>query len=508
MKLELSNIFLSFLFIRLFFISLFIFKQCCTQKTSFSHSSLKESEIYLYNNNSESSYSDFKSDSTEIIDSSMKHSSWSQKNFKKSFKILLNEKNDIFIQVNFTNITYNDYFPLVSLSKNSESFLLLSGGNTSYTLSGQSYDLESYYLKRNTHYLYISSPEYNAGDILYITVFNLFNFEENDEINLEYTIFLEKKKSSDNLDCFDVWNTSICQSKQYHFETNHIEIMQNYEFNLQKGEIKYFFSNYTENHKKMLINIETQGILIFLKDLNQNIDNDDGDTNILLNDLIFYCFQDNFVSSLPHILSQSNNLAYISFLIICPWDGDNNKIKLQITKSEEPIDPINPDNQDQEKLRNIIYTMATLGITVILLCIVLSLISSYFRYRRRNFRFLGVPDNEDKLTKNLLDIHFPARVFESFKKESIQTECAICLQEFVNNESCRILYCLHIFHEPCVDSWILIHQNCPICRKEYKKSTLETDKLVYQEKLKNIADTTARTSGQNLITIRTNPTNE
>lgn len=45
------------------------------------------------------------------------------------------------------------------------------------------------------------------------------------------------------------------------------------------------------------------------------------------------------------------------------------------------------------------------------------------------------------------------------------TDCAVCLSEFEENESLRLLpKCSHAFHLPCIDTWLRSHSNCPLCR--------------------------------------------
>ncbi|PIM98112.1 Anaphase-promoting complex (APC), subunit 11 [Handroanthus impetiginosus] len=45
------------------------------------------------------------------------------------------------------------------------------------------------------------------------------------------------------------------------------------------------------------------------------------------------------------------------------------------------------------------------------------------------------------------------------------TECAVCLSEFQENESLRLLpKCSHAFHLPCIDTWLKSQSNCPLCR--------------------------------------------
>ncbi|KAM0831204.1 hypothetical protein ACQ4PT_065699 [Festuca glaucescens] len=47
----------------------------------------------------------------------------------------------------------------------------------------------------------------------------------------------------------------------------------------------------------------------------------------------------------------------------------------------------------------------------------------------------------------------------------LTSECAICLTEFVDGESVRVLPgCGHGFHGVCVDVWLRTHASCPSCR--------------------------------------------
>lgn len=45
------------------------------------------------------------------------------------------------------------------------------------------------------------------------------------------------------------------------------------------------------------------------------------------------------------------------------------------------------------------------------------------------------------------------------------TDCSVCLSEFREDESLRLLpKCSHAFHLPCIDKWLKSHSNCPLCR--------------------------------------------
>ncbi|KAJ9135018.1 hypothetical protein P3X46_032242 [Hevea brasiliensis] len=45
------------------------------------------------------------------------------------------------------------------------------------------------------------------------------------------------------------------------------------------------------------------------------------------------------------------------------------------------------------------------------------------------------------------------------------TDCSVCLSEFQEDESLRLLpKCSHAFHVYCIDTWLKSHSNCPLCR--------------------------------------------
>ncbi|KAK2638494.1 hypothetical protein Ddye_026289 [Dipteronia dyeriana] len=51
------------------------------------------------------------------------------------------------------------------------------------------------------------------------------------------------------------------------------------------------------------------------------------------------------------------------------------------------------------------------------------------------------------------------------------TDCSVCLSEFVEDESLRILpKCNHAFHLPCIDTWFNSHCNCPLCRANIQQT--------------------------------------
>ncbi|CAH9052219.1 unnamed protein product [Cuscuta europaea] len=44
-------------------------------------------------------------------------------------------------------------------------------------------------------------------------------------------------------------------------------------------------------------------------------------------------------------------------------------------------------------------------------------------------------------------------------------ECVVCLNEFEDDDSLRLLpTCSHVFHPVCIDGWLASHVTCPVCR--------------------------------------------
>ncbi|CAH8312748.1 unnamed protein product [Eruca vesicaria subsp. sativa] len=60
-----------------------------------------------------------------------------------------------------------------------------------------------------------------------------------------------------------------------------------------------------------------------------------------------------------------------------------------------------------------------------------------------------------------------ARVSYSLQKDATATSCcSICLADYKKKDMIRVLPdCNHLFHDKCVDPWLMIHPTCPVCRK-------------------------------------------
>ena len=64
-----------------------------------------------------------------------------------------------------------------------------------------------------------------------------------------------------------------------------------------------------------------------------------------------------------------------------------------------------------------------------------------------------------------LELLPPPINYKNLDASSSLRDCAICLEDFVDGESCRVFsVCKHIFHLDCVDKWLRNNPTCPICR--------------------------------------------
>ncbi|CAE6124154.1 unnamed protein product [Arabidopsis arenosa] len=72
---------------------------------------------------------------------------------------------------------------------------------------------------------------------------------------------------------------------------------------------------------------------------------------------------------------------------------------------------------------------------------------------------------------------FPTFVYSEVKTQKIgkgALECAICLNEFEDDETLRLLpKCDHVFHPHCIGAWLEGHVTCPVCRTNLTEQKIE-----------------------------------
>ncbi|KAL0281460.1 UNVERIFIED_CONTAM: hypothetical protein PYX00_002443 [Menopon gallinae] len=97
--------------------------------------------------------------------------------------------------------------------------------------------------------------------------------------------------------------------------------------------------------------------------------------------------------------------------------------------------------------------------------IIIFIVMKYFKDRRRQRRH-RLP----KSSLNKLGIH-------KFVKNDPYEMCAICLEEYVEDDKLRVLPCSHAYHSKCIDPWLTKNRRvCPVCkRKIFASGEVVTD---------------------------------
>lgn len=74
---------------------------------------------------------------------------------------------------------------------------------------------------------------------------------------------------------------------------------------------------------------------------------------------------------------------------------------------------------------------------------------------------------------------FPIFIYSDIKQLKIGKgvlECAVCISEFEDSETLRLLpRCDHVFHPQCIDAWLASHSTCPVCRANLSVNELGGD---------------------------------
>ncbi|KAL5540415.1 hypothetical protein UlMin_044931 [Ulmus minor] len=74
------------------------------------------------------------------------------------------------------------------------------------------------------------------------------------------------------------------------------------------------------------------------------------------------------------------------------------------------------------------------------------------------------PKSEERINYHNMICKYEVGKSEGFiVRES--TGCCICLQSFEESDECRVLNkCNHVYHNNCIDSWLVRNHRCPLCR--------------------------------------------
>ncbi|XP_055832491.1 RING-H2 finger protein ATL78-like [Solanum dulcamara] len=138
--------------------------------------------------------------------------------------------------------------------------------------------------------------------------------------------------------------------------------------------------------------------------------------------------------------------------------------------SHDPIDDLPIGNNVNTFDANVIMVLAVLVSAIIcsfvlnaiikcaFRCSTLILVDSYSNHTNSLAANKGI---KKKALKT-----FPIITYTTELKHSgLDSECVICLSEFVVGEKVKVLpKCNHEFHVKCIDKWLNSHSSCPTCR--------------------------------------------
>ncbi|KAK1416271.1 hypothetical protein QVD17_32068 [Tagetes erecta] len=49
-------------------------------------------------------------------------------------------------------------------------------------------------------------------------------------------------------------------------------------------------------------------------------------------------------------------------------------------------------------------------------------------------------------------------------EQNVVQNCVICHEDYKADETIGTLECKHVYHEACIKTWLLVKNECPICR--------------------------------------------
>ncbi|XP_047965749.1 E3 ubiquitin-protein ligase ATL6-like [Salvia hispanica] len=100
---------------------------------------------------------------------------------------------------------------------------------------------------------------------------------------------------------------------------------------------------------------------------------------------------------------------------------------------------------------------------------------------------------------------FPTFTYAEVKEHKIgksALECAVCLSEFEDHETLRLIpKCDHAFHPECIDTWLESNVTCPVCRANLTPQTGDEPVHLLEPGIGNIMEETNSRTGEIAIQI-------
>ena len=139
-----------------------------------------------------------------------------------------------------------------------------------------------------------------------------------------------------------------------------------------------------------------------------------------------------------------------------------------ITAQTTPPSPPQANGSSSSKFD---IKLAVVMVVLVLVFFILGFLSVYTRQCAQTRLHGRMVRNGSRMARGLdpaVIETFPAFIYSDVKELKLgqdALECAVCLQEFQDHETLRLIpKCDHVFHPDCIDTWLLSHSTCPVCR--------------------------------------------
>lgn len=88
----------------------------------------------------------------------------------------------------------------------------------------------------------------------------------------------------------------------------------------------------------------------------------------------------------------------------------------------------------------------------------------------------AIPTSQQPATQDQI-ARLPRQRYEARTAQPGQDTCSICLEAYADGDDVRVLPCgsSHMFHVACVDNWLKINANCPVCRGQVLRNAGEPE---------------------------------
>ncbi|XP_054802650.1 E3 ubiquitin-protein ligase ATL6-like [Prosopis cineraria] len=144
------------------------------------------------------------------------------------------------------------------------------------------------------------------------------------------------------------------------------------------------------------------------------------------------------------------------------------------------VAPQPPSNDQTDQLNNFTPSMAIIIVILIAALFLMGFFSIYIRHcadsPSGSVRPLGLGASVRRSRRAPRGLDptviqaFPTLQYSLVKNHKIgkgALECAVCLSEFEDSETLRLIpKCDHVFHPECIDEWLASHTTCPVCRAD------------------------------------------